>query len=324
MATASAKKLSQALADLSRDPTKLETPAGRQLLHDALGSRSAQTILDAARAIAEHHPSQCEEALRTAYHELTGEKAGALDPGCLAKEAVLTALDALEDTDAELFAQAAQYVQHERMKGGERDTAARVRTRGVLGIARLGHADWLVILGACLADPDPTLRLSAARALGHRGQRDAAGLLLLRARVGDEVPEVVSECLRGLFATAPEFAVRHARMLLRSGRASEREQALHALGTATHDAAVTLLAEELELSSLSEERRQVIEALGLSLRPRARDLLLELVGSDRGSDAEAALAALAIHRYDHKLVEALRTRTAASRPLARRFAELFD
>jgi HEAT repeat protein len=104
----------------------------------------------------------------------------------------------------------------------------------------------------------------------------------------------------------------------------QHEQALQALGTASHDAAVELLAEELEHASLAEGRQRVIEALGLSLRPRARSLLIELVQSERSSDAEAALAALAIHRYDDKLVAQLRTLSEASRPLARRFAELFS
>jgi HEAT repeat protein len=322
MAGESPKKIALELSRLAREPAGLETEAGRQVLRDALGSRSAALVIDAARAIAEQRPSGCEEALRGAYEALTGERASTLDPGCLAKEALLAALDALEDGDAELFAQAALYVQRERAKGGERDTAARVRTRGVLGIARLGHADWLPILGACLADADPTLRLSAARALGHRGQREAAGLLLLRVGVGDESPEVVTECLRGLFATAPDFALRQARALLR-GTSTQREQVLHALGTASHDAAVELLAEELAQLSLADERQALVEALGLSLRPRARAVLLELVSSERSSDAEAALTALAIHRYDAKLVEQLRERTAEAPLLARRVRELF-
>lgn len=321
MATASAKKLASALAALRHDPAQLEDQAGRTALLDALRSRNAALIIDAARLIAEQRPSGLEDALRAAYHELVSESP--LDPGCLAKEALLAALDGLENLDAELFAQAALYVQLERSKGGARDTAARVRARGVLGIARLGHVDWLPILGLCLADPDPTLRLTAARALGHRGQRDAAGLLLLRAGVGDEVPEIVNECLRGLFATAPDFGARLARALLSSGESGRREQVLHALGTAPHDAAVALLLEQLEDQALPSERNAIIEALGLSLRPNARASLLALVSGERASDAEAALEALSIHRYDERLVTELRALTERSRPLARRFSELF-
>jgi hypothetical protein len=323
MTNSAAKKLAPELARLTRDASALAAPAGRELLQAALGCRNAQLVQAAARLIAEHRTIGCDEALRAAYAELADERASALDPGCLAKEALLAALEALEDDDAELFAQAALYEQWERLKGGMRDTASRVRTRGVLGIARLGHADWLPILGACLADGDATLRLSAARALAHRGQREAAGLLLLRARIGDETPEVVSECLRGLFATAPDFGVRQARAFLRGHSTAQREQTLHALGTSSHDSAVELLADELEQASLADERQAAIEALGLSLRPRARSVLLALVAGERSSDAESALTALAIHRYDAKLLTQLRELTASSRTLRARFEQLF-
>jgi HEAT repeat protein len=317
------KKFSLDLARLVGDRTALDTAQGRQLLRDALGSNDARLAQDAARVITEQLPSGFEATLWDAYRAFSGERASTLDPGCLGKEALLVALDALEDDAAELFAEAALYVQLERAKGGARDTGARVRTRGVLGLARLGHADLLPILATCLADDDATLRLSAARALAHRGQRDGASLLLLRAQVGDDSPEVVIECLRGLFATAPEFGVRQARSLLRSESTRQREQVLHALGTATHDAAIELLCEELRQVSLADERKAVIEALGLSLRPSARTQLLELVASDRSSDAEAALSALAIHRYDDKLVAQLRELSASSRSLSRLFSELF-
>jgi hypothetical protein len=199
-----------------------------------------------------------------------------------------------------------------------------VRARGVLGLARLGHQDAFAIFGACLADRDATVRLSAARAIAHRGQSEGAGLLLLRAGAGDDEPEVLLECLRGLFVLAPTFGVRHARRVLREAGSTQRDLTLQALGTAPHDAAVELLAEELAQQTLAEQREPIIAALGLSLRPRARALLLELVGGERGSDAEAALAALAIHRYDARLVAQLVELSDRSRTLARRVRELFQ
>jgi hypothetical protein len=49
-----------------------------------------------------------------------------------------------------------------------------------------------------------------------------------------------------------------------------------------------------------------VEALGLSVRPRARELLLGLVADGSEADAQAALKALTIHRYDARLVAQLR------------------
>lgn len=324
MAPPSAKKLALELAEIAASRALLESARGRQALSEALASQSAQITAQAAKVLAEHQLGGFEEALRAAYRALAGERASSVDPGSFAKKALLIALNALEDTDAELFAEASLYVQLERVKGSLRDSAAGVRAHGVLGLARLGHPDLLPILGACLADRDPTVRLSATRALAHRGDREGAGLLLLRLGVGDDTPEVVTECIHGLFAIAPEFGLRHVRAALRTPNPQDRELTLHALGSAPHDGAVELLAEELEKHSLAKERQPVVEALGLSLRPRARSLLLELVGSDRTSDAEAALAALAIHRYDARLVAQIGELTAHSRELTRLVRELFS
>lgn len=320
---ASNKKLAVELAALSANPASLTGEPGTRALKAALASGDARLVAQAAKLAGEHARSDCDTALSAAYRALAGPKASA-DPGCSAKEAVVAALDALEHLDAELFAQAARHEQLERLKGGTRDTAGRVRARGVLGLARLGHHDLWPLLGAALADRDPTVRLAAARAIAHRGQREGAGLLLLRLGVGDAEAEVNLECVRGLFAIAPDLALREARALLRDGGEARREQVLHALGTAPDDGALELLAGELEELTLADERARVIEALGLSRRPLARRLLLELVQGERRSDAETALSALAIHRYDARLVAQLRELTAGSRELAAAFRELFE
>jgi hypothetical protein len=322
MANTSTKKLAQELTDIERDGA-LTSERAQRALTDALASRDPRLVAQAARLVGAHSRRELEQPLAAAYRAFSGEQASA-DAGCLAREALLIALDALEHLDAELFGEAAMYVQHERLKGGVRETAARVRARGLLGVARLGHRDLLPILGACLADRDGTVRLSAARAAAHRGQREAAGLLLLRLGVGDAEPEVASECLRALFALAPDLARKYAQVALRSDEQRTREQTLHALGTAADDSAVELLSEELAQRVLTDERRPVIEALGLSLRPRARSLLLDLVRDGRPADSEAALAALAIHRYDTRLVEQLRELTGRSRELSALFKELYD
>ncbi|MBI2395450.1 MAG: hypothetical protein HYV09_38125 [Deltaproteobacteria bacterium] len=244
------------------------------------------------------------------------------DPGCLAKEQLLAALDALEHPDADLFAEAARLVQHEGAKGHARDTGGRVRARGVLGVARLGHPDALPVFGACLADHDANVRLSAARALAHRGERSGAGLLLLKLGVGDEVREVMLECLVGLFSLAPDLAAPRAREMLR-GAPSARELACQALGAARTPIAVELLAAELACATLATDREMLIEGLGLSPCREARALLLDLVNGDRMSDARAALRALSIHRYDTRLIEQVRAKTTESRELSALVQELF-
>jgi len=310
-----------ALAELAATPQSLETEAGEHALRKALAANDPRVVAQAAQLIGKHTLNRCASSLCDAYRTFTGERAH-LDAGCFAKEAILAALDVLDHADAELFAEAAVYVQRERMKGGTRDTGARVRARGVLGLARLGHGDFMPIAGASLGDRDPMLRLAAAQAIAHRGHRDGAGLLLLRLQAGDDVPEIAIECLRGLFVIAPDHALRYAQAALHAGNESQREQTLQALGTANDDRAIELLATELEQGTLAAERQQVIEALGLSRRAPARELLLSIVREGRTADAEAALSALIIHRYDARLLEQLEQAAGHSPDLVRRYREL--
>ena len=317
------KKLAAELSKVGARSALLHTAEGREVVSAALASHHAQLTLQAANLIAEHKPSGFERALAEAYRALSAERASALDPGCIAKAALVAALDAVEDVDTELFVSAARYFQHERVKGVQRDTAASVRARGVLGVARLGHTDALPIFGACLGDHDSSVRFSAARAIAHRESRDGAGLLLLRLGAGEDTQDVAMECVRALFAVAPDLGIQYARAALQTGEREVREPMLQLLGTAADDRAIELLADELASQSLAAERRLVIQAVGLSLRPSARTLLLELVVSERPSDAEAALAALAIHRYDDRLVARVRELTDHSRELAQLYREHF-
>jgi hypothetical protein len=315
------KKLEAELSELSETPHALGGEAGAQLFREILAGSDPRLIASAAKLIAQQQLQRFAPLLAGAYRALA-ELRPQSDPGCHAKEALLVALETLEHAEAELFAEAAVYVQYERSKQTERDTGARVRARGVLGLARLGHEDALPIFGACLGDREPLLRLAAAQAIAHRGQRDGAGLLLLRLGAGDELPELAIECLRGLFAIAPDHALRYAQRSLRTGTDAQRDQTLHALGSANDERAIELLSTELEQASLAPAREQVIAALGLSRRSSARERLLSLVREGRPSDASAALSALAIHRYDPRLREQLEAATAHSRELTQKLRML--
>lgn len=321
MPSRSVKSSASELAQLATSPHLLETEEGDRAVQKTFATNDGKAITQLAALIKVHGARRHAALLAEAYRAFASERASS-DASCLVKEALLGALEALDHTDEDLFASAAAHEQLERVKGGVRDTAARVRVAGVLGLARLGHPDFEVLVGACLGDRDPMLRLTAAQAIAHRGQRSGAGLLLLRLNAGDEVPEILIECLRGLFALAPEHALRYAKRMLAGDDAERREHILQALGSANDDRAVELLASELEQALLAPERQQIIEALGLSRRSRARELLLEVVREGRPSDAEAALSALAIHRYDARLMEQLETSVAHSRELTARFRVL--
>jgi HEAT repeat protein len=320
MPTARAPRLIERLQELSRDSDALNASTGIATLHEALSSRDRLAIIAAAKLIAEHTLTGHSARLAEAYRAIASER-GSADPGCFAKEALLGALEAVEHQDPTLFAEAAWHVQLEKSKGGLRDSAANVRARAVLSLARLGHPDLIPIFGARLGDEDPAVRLAAATAIAHRGHRDGAGLLLLRLGAGDPVEAILLECLRALFAVAPDLALQQARTMLQNPR--DRDRALQALGTAPSDQAIQLLQDQLSAAALASLRKPIIEALSLSRRQSARSLLLDLIVSDKESDAEVALEALAIHRYDSRLVEQLKAATANSTQLSKLFANLY-
>jgi HEAT repeat protein len=321
MAGSSVKQLTHALDQISRNEELLESAQGKQDLLTCLQSKHAAVLIRAANLIAEHQLQGFNDALRNAYQHLAGRQ-NRRDPNTAAKVALLTALEAIEDTDQTLFATAALETLPEAFRGGLRDISAGIRVRGLLGLARLGHPELLMILATCITDHDANVRLTAARVLAHRGEQAGAALLVMRLETGETIPEVIMECIHGLLTIEPTFAIRVIKKALEDTNPHRREPTLHALGTARSAVAVQLLSEELANCSDLEDRQLVIEALGLSLRPEARSLLLELVASDSSSEAWAALDALAIHKYDKRLMDQLMERASHSPELVRRVREL--
>ena len=85
--------LVHALSGLRTNAASCSSPGAHATLTQALASRQAAPVVAAANLIAEYKLRGWGDALRSAFHELAGEKASTLDPGSLAKEAVVTALD---------------------------------------------------------------------------------------------------------------------------------------------------------------------------------------------------------------------------------------
>ena len=125
------------------------------------------------------------------------------DKLCRAKIAIVQALDRMEHPDADIFLKAARHVQLEPVWGGSEDSAPPLRAAAVVALARSEGAGALPLLDDALADPAKEVRTAAASALGAVGT-EAAGLALrLKVRLGDDDPDVLSECLGGLLAVDP-------------------------------------------------------------------------------------------------------------------------
>jgi len=273
------------------------------LLDAALASGHAHVVARAATVVKEHGLARHEGTLRAAWTRLVAAGPDA-DTGCHGKLAVLEALDYTEHSDTTPFLEATRYVQNEARWGKPEDSAGNVRVRGALALTRLRYSDMLLVLGRLLADGSAHVREGSADALAEHGDRDGAGLLLLRLGVGEEEPSVMAALVRALFVLAPDEAACTVRPLLRDR--TLRELVAHAAVSANVDDAVALLIDELAEQVLAADREVILRALGVSRRQVARNFLLSRVAEAGVSDARAAVLALGVHAYDPRLAEQVR------------------
>src|SRR5262249_23714126 len=140
--------------------------------------------------------------LETAFERLLVDPVKS-DKLCRGKLAIVQALDKLEHERPDIFLSAARHVQFEPVWGGQEDTAAPPRAAAILALARIHSHGLLPLLVDALTDPQKEVRIAAAQALGYLGTESSSLLLRLKARIGDQEPDVISECLSGLLSCSP-------------------------------------------------------------------------------------------------------------------------
>ncbi len=300
-----------ALAPALRDPS---TPESQELLRAALRASQSFAAAKAATVIRDRLLPGFEADLKLAFERFLTNPVKA-DPSCKAKLAALEALDFLEDLDAAPFVAAARHFQREPSWGSPVDTAASLRARAALGLARQGHVDFPLLMAELLADPEAPVRQAAADAVAHRGEPAGAGLLLLKLREGDAEPQVALACLGGLLALAPEWGLTAAAALLKEGDEALQEVAALALGQSRREDALACLAEALEGEVLGRKRAPLLRAMGLHRSDRALAALLRIIAEGERADAEAAVESLAHRSFEPGLEERVRA-AAAQNPNA--------
>jgi HEAT repeat protein len=294
----------------------LQTAELRQLIGDRLNLVVAKAVaLVEERTLVELAPD-----LETAFDRFLIDPLKN-DKLCRAKLAIVQALDKLEHLKRDLFEKAATYVQLEPVFGGSEDTAAPMRSAALFALARIGGSDYHTLLVDSLTDPVKEVRAASAQALAYVGS-EAAGLILrLKARIGDQEPEVLSECLSGLLTMQPGENLAFVCEFLDPKNVPQCEAVALALGKSRLSGALDALKNCWKRSYLPDLREQVLLAIAMMRLPAAMDFLMELVASDSESDALAALSALKIHSYDLKLRERLAAavKNTGNRSLQSRF-----
>lgn len=225
------------------------------------------------------------------------------DKLCRAKIAIIQALDKMESMDSDVFHKAARHVQHEPVWGGTEDSAAPLRAAALVALARAEGTSALPVLVDAMADPEKDVRIASAVALGAVGS-EAAGLVLrLKVRIGDDDPDVFSECLSGLLAVDPGDNLAIVSAYLEPRNESACEAAAMALGRSRLVDALDPLKRCLERCINEELRQHILLAIAILRRPSAIDYLIELVTTETEPMAISALSALRIHKDDPQFRE---------------------
>src|SRR5690606_10711326 len=133
---------------------------------------------------------------------------------------------------------------------------------------------------------------------------EAAALALrLKCRLGDEEPEVLSECLHGLLIASHREHMEFVVGFLDSDAPIGCEVAALAFGKSRLPEALEPLRRCWERAESPSLREMVLLAIAMLRASNAIDFLLDLVAEGPEASARMALSALKIHRHDPKLVD---------------------
>jgi PBS lyase HEAT-like repeat len=285
----------EALADLCRAGL---SDAGLAALRKALKDRINLVVAKAAKLAGELHAAELTPDLAASFDRLM-EKPVARDPQCWGKNAIASALVALDYREPELFLRGARHIQMEPVWGAEEDTAQVLRGICLLALPaceRISREEVLRCLVDGLAEPAQNVRQESVRAIAQMAGPEAAPVLRLKARVGDEESAVIGQVFDALVQLEGAAALPFLASFLYAGRPETREEAALALGASRLPEAVEILRTALDAARDCQFREVLMRALSASRQPEAIDVLLNLFNQGRSADREAALAALELHR----------------------------
>lgn len=314
-----------ALAELEHNAY---TPESAQALRKALGGAQSLLMARAAQAAAALDARDLASDLAAALMRLLAKPAKS-DPGCLAKNALADALNALEHDDPAPFFAGARHVQMESAwgaKDGKEDAAPYLRGKCAFGLARLAPPGAEECLVDLLADPEPQARRGAVNALAYLGGQGPAWLLRLKVRHGDPDPGVIGDCLAALMALAPGSTLP---LLVEQLDAAPEtaEAAALALGESRHPEAFEALRAHWEAHVEEAARERLLLPLALLRSDASLDFLLEIVRDGPARRAAKTLDALSLYAGDAACAAlaaqaaAARTEPEVRRALAESFGE---
>jgi HEAT repeat protein len=284
------RALEETLSALRRVREEPESEASRAELRRVLASEGSHAAARAASLVAELELGALAPDLVAAFPRFLEDLPRA-DPGCGAKTAIVEALRRLGRDEEELYRRAARHVQMEPVFGGRVDTAVDLRGAAALALAETGGRDVLGLLAELLADAEPPVRISAARAIAGYGSLAGAPLLRLKALVPDPESRVVSECLLALLRLDAKGELAFVETFLAKGD-ELAEAAAFALGESRLAEAFAALRRWLPDAAHRRLSRSALLAAAASRRDEAVEWLLAIVRDEPSALAREALQAL--------------------------------
>jgi HEAT repeat protein len=285
------------------------------VLRKALADRVNLVVAKAAKIAAEREFQALVPDLLRAFDQLF-EDPIRRDPQCWGKTAIAGALKDLGYSESAPFVRGLKHKQMEPVWGGEADTAENLRGTCLLGLvacADLERGEALRWFVNALTEKPHIIRIEAARALGQAGGEEGALVLRLKARLGDESPEVTGQVFDSLLAIEGERALPFMREFL--GRAGEAgEEAALALGSSHLGATFDLLRQAWASARAPQFRAVLLRAISLSRLEPAIQWLVELIGEGRRTDSTAAIEALALHANSQEIRRKVETAVRGREP----------
>ncbi|MFW6256422.1 MAG: HEAT repeat domain-containing protein [Candidatus Sumerlaeota bacterium] len=219
-------------------------------------------------------------------------KPPASDKQCLAKYAIVEALQALEFDDPDVFLAGLHHVQMEPVYGGQADTAADLRGECALALGRMGYSDVFFEVSPLLMDPEPQPRKMAARVFGAIHSETGELLLRMKVMAGDRDLSVMAECLAALMQNNPERSLDFVAAFLDRENEELAESAALALGESRYPEALKRLIDAYEDSAEPRKKMMLLLPIGLNRSDQAFDFLLDILNNDHEEKAIAALRSL--------------------------------
>jgi HEAT repeat protein len=289
--------LEDRLAELEALRAEPNAEATAAALRHALGLKNSFIVARAAELTGEFELGALSDAMVSAFGRLidTGYEA---DKGCRAKTAVVDAFQKMNAGEDRVFLRGVAHVQMEPVYGGRVDTAGGLRNASAIGLVRMNHPHSLLVLADLLADPIASVRTDAARTLAFRGAADGVPLMRIRVRVGDEDPNVLTECLYAMLQLDAGPSLEFVDKVFNGPDPTLAESAALALGQSRLPEGFDKLMHWLNQSEDRDQRKTLLLAMAMLRQDTATAYLIAKIEQGRYDDACDAVDALGIYRHD--------------------------